>query len=34
MLVEVHDGKVIYAEVEQLQRAVAAGDNDLVLVDF
>lgn len=34
MLVKVHDGKVIDAEVKELQGAIAASDNDLVFVDF
>lgn len=31
---EVHDGEVVDAEVEQLDRAIAAGYDQLVLVDL
>lgn len=34
VLVEVHDGEVVDAEIKQLERAVSASDNDLVFVDF
>lgn len=34
MLVEIHNGKFVDAEVKELQRAVAACDNELVFVDF
>ena len=34
MFVKVHDGKVVDAEVKELERAIAASDNELVLVDF
>lgn len=34
MLMEVHDGKVVDAEVEELEGAVAARDDELVLVDL
>ena len=34
MLVKVHDGEVVDAEVKQLERAITASDNELVLVDF
>lgn len=34
MFVKVHDGKVVDTKVKELQRAISASDNDLVLVDF
>lgn len=34
MFVKVHDGKVVDTEVKELERAIAASDNKLVLVDF
>jgi hypothetical protein len=34
VLVKVHDGELIYAEVEELERAIATGDDELVLVDL
>lgn len=34
MFVEVHDGEVLDAEVEELDGAIAAGDDELVFVDL
>lgn len=34
MLVEVHDGEIGHGEVEELDGAVAGGDDELVLVDL
>ncbi len=34
VFVKVHDGKVVDAEIKELQRAIAASDDELVLVDF
>ena len=34
MFVEVHDGKLIDTQVKELQRAIATGGYQLVLVDF
>lgn len=34
MFVEVHDGEVLNAQVEELDGAIATSDNELVLVDF
>jgi hypothetical protein len=34
MLVEVHHGEVIDGEIEELERAIAAGDYQLILVDL
>ena len=34
MLMEIHDGKLINPQVEKLDRAIAAGCDELVLVDL
>ena len=34
MLVKVHDGKIIDSQVKELERPIAAGNNQLVLVDL
>lgn len=34
VFVKVHDGKVVDAEVKELEGAIAACDNELILVDF